>query len=429
MKERWDKISNGVLSLLAGIAAFLFTLAGFVLLGEIDQQVVASLFIGLFALMVVRMAAERPNEGQARATAALIDRLLEVRRGDLCSPAPAIVRSEMPALAAAVDGLFEQVRSSLDNFRTMAMYDPVTALPNRIHFRREAERMLSVREQGDCTALLFIDLDGFKEVNDRFGHAQGDQMLTMVANRLRVVVKAEGDPHAPPPLLARLAGDEFTILLPDVGSSEEAERVAARALAALSQPFSSLGEAATIGASIGVAICPDHGAELPTLMKAADTAMYHAKSNGRARVCLFDAHLARESDRRTTFAQAMSQAIARDELSLVYHPRLCLRSGAILAGDAALSWNRPGEEPVRVDDLFPASRRRAGASAVRPNADSALSAYGRWRERGCRSGFASSDAGPDRARAISPSHCSRACRSLAAARPARTRSACARSGW
>jgi diguanylate cyclase (GGDEF)-like protein len=383
MTATWNKLSNRFLSLLAGVAAFLFTLAGFVLLGEIDQQVVASLFIGLFALMVVRLAAERPNEAQARATSALVERLLDVRRGDLSTPAPAVLRNEMPALAGAVDGLFEQVRSSLDNFRTMAMYDPVTALPNRIHFRREADRILSARQEGDCTAMLFIDLDGFKEVNDRFGHAQGDQMLTMVANRLRVVVKAEGDPDAPPPLLARLAGDEFTILLPNVGSSVEAERVAARALSALAQPFSSLGEAATIGASIGVALCPEHGTDLSTLMKAADTAMYHAKSSGRARVCLFDAALARETERRATFAQAMSRAIADDELALVYHPRLCLRSGAILAGDAALSWNHAGVKTVCTDDLL-RSIEEAGLEQ-RLSArmlTSALSAYGRWREAG-----------------------------------------------
>jgi diguanylate cyclase (GGDEF)-like protein len=383
MTATWNKISNGVLSLLAGVAAFLFTLAGFMLLGEIDQQVVASLFIGLFALMVVRMAAERPNEGQARATAALIDRLLEVHRGDLSSPAPAVLRNEMPALAAAVDGLFDQVRSSLDNFRTMAMYDPVTALPNRIHFRREAERILSARPQGDVTAVLFIDLDGFKEVNDRFGHAQGDQILTMVANRLRVVVKAEGNPEAPPPLLARLAGDEFTILLPNVGGSEEAERVAARALAALAQPFSSLGEGATIGASIGIALSPDHGTELPALMKAADTAMYHAKSSGRARVCRYDAELARTSERRTALAQAIGRAIAEDEFALVYHPRLCLRTGAILAGDSALSWNRPGEAPVRIDDLVSAGEETGLQNRLSAwMLESALGAYGRWREAG-----------------------------------------------
>ena len=124
----------------------------------------------------------------------------------------------MPALAAAVDGLFEQVRSTLDDAHALAMYDPVTALPNRIHFRREAERILKASQADSGAALLFIDLDGFKEVNDRFGHAHGDQVLILVANRLRAVVKAETDPDSQsPPMLARLAGDEFTMLLPGVG--------------------------------------------------------------------------------------------------------------------------------------------------------------------------------------------------------------------
>jgi diguanylate cyclase (GGDEF)-like protein len=383
MRATWIKISNDLLSLLAGAAAFIFTLLGFLLLGEIDQQVVASLFLGLFALMVVRLAAERPNSGQARATAALIDRLLQVRRGDLSSPAPAVVRNEMPALASAVDGLFEQVRSSLDNFRTMAMYDPVTALPNRIHFRREADRILKARGEGDCTALLFIDLDGFKEVNDRLGHAEGDQMLVMVANRLRVVVKAEADPLAPPPLLARLAGDEFTILLPNVGSAAEAERIAARALAALAEPFTSLGHLSSIGASIGVAICPDHYHDLASLMRAADLAMYSAKSSGRARVCLYHPELAFASEQRAAFQAGLRHAIDSDELRLLFQPRLCLRSGAIVAGDASFSWARPDGETLTTAALQRAAEetgleQRLSAWTLR----STLAAYSRWQAAG-----------------------------------------------
>src|SRR3546814_6034188 len=130
--------------------------------------------------------------------------LLAVDAGDLPSPAPAAVRNGMPALAAAVDNLFAQVRSNLDNVHVMALYDPVTALPNRIHFKREADRLLKARGPGERVALLFIDLDGFKEVNDNLGHAQGDHVLIMVANRLREVVKAEARDGAPvQPLLAK----------------------------------------------------------------------------------------------------------------------------------------------------------------------------------------------------------------------------------
>jgi diguanylate cyclase (GGDEF)-like protein len=287
MRTTVGKISNRLLSVLAGSAAFALTLLGFRMLGTIDQQVVASLFIGLFALAIVRLAAERPNSAQAQAMAALSERLLAVGHGDLTSPAPEALRREVPAVAAAIDALFEQVRSTLDDAHALAMYDPVTALPNRIHFRREAERILKAAKPGEGAALLFIDLDGFKEVNDQFGHAHGDQVLIMVANRLRVVVKAETEPESgSAPLLARLAGDEFTMLLPGVDSAEEAQRVAGRALAALAEPFQHLTQVSRLSGSIGIALSPGHGAELPDLMKAADLAMYEAKAKGRSRACL-----------------------------------------------------------------------------------------------------------------------------------------------
>jgi diguanylate cyclase (GGDEF)-like protein len=281
------KISNRVLSVMAGVAAFALTLLGFLLLGTINQQVAASLFIGLFALAIVRLAAERPNSAQAQAMAALSERLLAVGRGDLVSPAPEALKREVPALAAAIDALFEQVRSTLDDAHALAMYDPVTALPNRIHFRREADRILKARAANEGAALLFIDLDGFKEVNDQFGHAHGDQVLIMVANRLRIVVKGETEAESlSPPILARLAGDEFTMLLPGVGSKEEARRVAERALTALAEPFRNAGQVSRLSGSIGIALSPEHGTELTALMKAADVAMYQAKAQGRSRACL-----------------------------------------------------------------------------------------------------------------------------------------------
>lgn len=340
------------MSVFAGASAFLFTFAGFLLLSGLDEQLVASMLIGLFALMLVWIAAEKPNSGHARAVSALIDRLLAVRSGDLTSPAPTQLRSEMPALAAAVDGLFEQVRSNLDNVNAMAMYDPVTALPNRVHFRREADRILKARPSDDRTALLFIDLDGFKEVNDHLGHAQGDQVLVMVANRLRVVVKAETESGtSSPPLLARLAGDEFTMLLPGLGGREEAARIAGRALAALSEPFRSGERLVEMGASIGVATCPDHGTDLTALMRAADIAMYQAKKNGRSRVCLFDAALGEASEEKARTEADLHRAVERDEFELVFQPQHDLRSGSVIGAEALIRWNHPSGS-VRMPDSF-----------------------------------------------------------------------------
>jgi diguanylate cyclase (GGDEF)-like protein len=329
-------ISNRLLSLFAGLSAFALTLLGFVLLGTFGEQVAASLLLGIFALIVVRAAAERPNSAQSRAMAALRERLLAVRSGDLSSPAPAVLEREMPALAGAVNGLFEQVRSTLDDANALAMYDPVTALPNRIHFRREAERLLKCLMPDLGAAILFVDLDGFKEVNDRLGHAQGDQALIMVADRLRLVVKAEIDPEAPwSPILARLAGDEFTLFLPGIGQ-KEAERIAARALDALSEPFRPGESLACLGGSIGIALAPAHGIALPDLMKAADLAMYQAKAAGRSCFRTYAPALGEAAAERSRGERALREALRRGAVDLVFQPETCLAGSSLIAAEARI---------------------------------------------------------------------------------------------
>jgi GGDEF domain-containing protein len=208
-----QKISNAVLSCAAGLASFLFSLTALLYLTEFDEKILAALVAGFFCLLISYVAAERPNSESARALSALSDRLMAVEDGDLVSPAPASVHRTMPKLAAAVDTLFSEVRASIENAHALGMYDPVTSLPNRLHFRSEADKLLSEAGQGTQSAMLFVDLDRFKTVNDSLGHARGDQLLIMVANRLRVVVNAEFDGSARRrALLARLAREELTIL-------------------------------------------------------------------------------------------------------------------------------------------------------------------------------------------------------------------------
>jgi diguanylate cyclase (GGDEF)-like protein len=379
-----ERMSGRMLPVIAGAAAFVLTLLGFLLLGSLNQQVAASLVIGLFALCIVRMAAERPNLAQARAVSALIDRLLAVRRGDLASPAPQPLKEAMPELASVVDGLFEQVRSTLDDAHALAMYDPVTALPNRIHFRREAEQVLRATRADGSAALLFIDLDGFKEVNDWLGHAQGDQVLALVAERLRAVVQAEVEPGGmSPPLVARLAGDEFTILLPQVRGAEEAERIAARVVSALSEPFACGEHGSYLGASIGISLAPEHGDDLTALMKAADVAMYHAKASGRSRVCLYEVALARASEERAQNDAALRSAVTHGELELVYQPQLCLRTGAIVGAEAVVRWNHPAGERWLPDDLGTLCHERALALEIGDwTLSTAMAALARWRTEG-----------------------------------------------
>src|SRR4029079_418407 len=316
-----------------------------------------------FCLMVSYIASERPNSESARALAALGDRLLAVEQGDLTSPTPRIVRDCMPKLATAVDSLFAEVRASIENAHALGMYDPVTSLPNRLHFRSEADKLLSVDVYRVCSEMLFVDLDRFKMVNDSLGHARGDQLLIMVANRLRVVVNAEFTGSAKArPLLARLAGDEFTIFFPEVDTVAEIERIARRIALAISEPFELCSHSGDIGASIGIAVSPDHGSSIEALMRAADIAMYHAKSKGGGQHCLFDAELAAEHQQKIETEKALTEAVQRDEFVLVFQPQMSLVTGEVAGAGALLRWNHP-RDGLRLPATFIPVAERTGLIA------------------------------------------------------------------
>ena len=347
-----QKISNAILSGVAGFASFVFSLAAFLYITEFDEQILAAFVAGVFCLLVSYIASERPNSESALALTALGDRLMAVEDGDLVSPAPALVQRLMPKLASAVDSLFAEVRSSIENAHALGMYDPVTSLPNRLHFRSEADKMLSEMDDTTEAAMLFVDLDRFKAVNDSLGHARGDQLLVMVANRLRVVVTAEScDSNNRRPLLARLAGDEFTLFFPEIPSAAEIERVARRIALAISEPFEMHGHSIDIGASIGVALSPEHGRSIESLMRAADIAMYRAKSRGGGQHCMFSEALALEHQQKVETENALTEAVHRGEFLLALQPQLSLVTGEITGAEALLRWNHP-RDGMRMPNTF-----------------------------------------------------------------------------
>jgi diguanylate cyclase (GGDEF)-like protein len=358
-----QKVSNVVLSGAAGLASFIFSLSALLYITELNEKIVAALVAGTFCLLISYIASERPNSESARALAALGERLLAVEDGDLVSPAPPIVRDTMPKLAAAVDTLFAEVRASIENAHALGMYDPVTSLPNRLHFRSEADKLLGEGPQGSKAAMLFVDLDRFKNVNDSLGHARGDQLLVMVANRLRVVVTAEiSDNLSRRPLLARLAGDEFTIFFPHVDSVEDVERVARRVALAIAEPFELYGHSVDIGASIGVSVSPDHGTSIESLMRAADIAMYRAKSRGGGQHCLFNDELAAEHQSKIETERALTEAVHHGEFQLALQPQLSLVTGEIVGAEALLRWNHP-RDGLRMPNSFIPVAERTGLVA------------------------------------------------------------------
>jgi diguanylate cyclase (GGDEF)-like protein len=271
----------------------------------------------------------------------------------------------MPKLATAVDTLFAEVRASIENAHALGMYDPVTSLPNRLHFRSEADKLLGDGAATGQSAMLFVDLDRFKMVNDSLGHARGDQLLIMVANRLRVVVNAEftGNARARP-LLARLAGDEFTMFFPQIESVAEIERVARRVVLAIAEPFELSSHSVNIGASIGVAISPDHGASIESLMRAADIAMYRAKSSGGGQHCLFNADLAADYQCKVETEKALTEAVQRGEFVLAFQPMMSLVTGEVAGAEALLRWNHPRDGLRSPNSFIPVAEKTGVISEI-----------------------------------------------------------------
>lgn len=286
--------------------------------------------------------AERTIASTAEAIDAAIGRLSSAANGDLESEIPAEVGECVPPLADAMEALFRQLHSNLESVQRLALFDPVTGLPNRIHFRRSCERVLAELPPETMAALFFVDLDRFKAVNDTLGHAMGDQLLGMVANRMRAVAdRFNGADEVLQPLIGRLSGDEFTIFFPAIPHIRDADRIGRGILFALSEPFDLADQEVSIGASVGIAMRPEHGTTLTDLMRAADAAMYHAKANGRGRAEHFSAELAAEIAERARLETDLRGAVERDQFTLVYQPQISASDGRIVAAEALLRWQHP----------------------------------------------------------------------------------------
>lgn len=325
-------------------------------------DITRALIVAIVCAVMSWASAERSVSSVAESVDAAIERLSQAAHGDLVSPTPETVSANLPDLANALDGLLSQVRLNLDSVHTLAMFDPVTSLANRTNFRREVGRVLRELPDDTLSALLFIDLDSFKAVNDGLGHAQGDHLLAKVANRLRAVVESEpGRPSrfARDPLIGRLAGDEFTIFFPQLADRDEAERLARSVLYAIAEPFDLAGHEVEISASIGVALRPAHGRALTDLMRAADVAMYHAKESGRGQAKIFNDALAERLAGNVQLETDLRLALDRDEFALLYQPQIDLKTGRMIAAEALLRWEHP-LLGTRMPDSFIARAEECG---------------------------------------------------------------------
>lgn len=313
-----------------------------------------ALIVAIICAAMSWASADQALSAVAGAVDSAIKRLSDAAHGDFETPTPKAVRESLPDLAESMDALFLETRSTLDTIHNLAMFDPVTSLANRTNFRRDVERALGELPADSCSALLFVDLDNFKAVNDTLGHAQGDHLLAKVANRLRTVLHAErqaGREGRLPSVIGRLAGDEFTLFLPDIASAEEGARVAQHILYALNEDIELAGHSIRVGASIGVAIYPEHGRSLTTLMKAADVAMYHAKACGRAQVQIYSDALTDALTEKLRMERDLRLALTNAHFRLAFQPQIGLAHGDITTAEALLRWHHP-EHGVRLPGQF-----------------------------------------------------------------------------
>jgi len=215
----------------------------------------------------------------------------------------------------------------------LANYDPLTQLPNRALFNdRLAHAMQHAARSGTQIALLYIDLDNFKTINDTLGHSEGDALLQQVAQRLRSVIRADDT-------VSRLGGDEFTIILENIGHEEEAARVAAEILQQAGHPYQLQARDYYVSPSIGIALYPQDGTDVQTLLMNADAAMYRAKETGRNNFQFFNKDISDAAQDHLALSMLLRGALARGEFSLHYQPQIDVRDGRVIGFEALLRCN------------------------------------------------------------------------------------------
>ncbi len=256
-----------------------------------------------------------------------------------------------PLHVAVVRDITER-KHQQDQLTHQALHDALTGLPNRVLLNDRLEQAIQGAWRGGsplAVALLLLDLDRFKDVNDTLGHHVGDLLLAELGKRLlRVIRKTD--------TIARLGGDEFAVVLPAISDLQRAQRVSSRMLRAIQRPFELNGLSIDVGASIGIALFPDHAKEKEKLLQCADVAMYAAKT-GPASIALYDSDNDHNSIRHLTLTGELRRAIEERHLYLEYQPKLDLKTGQIRGAEALARWDHPTLGPIPPGEFIPQAER------------------------------------------------------------------------
>jgi len=266
-------------------------------------------------------------------------------------------KQQLTGYIGSVTDISERKRTE-EEIRRIAYYDALTKLPNRAFFLEQLRRTLAAAKRSQRrAALLFCDLDNFKDVNDSLGHDQGDELLRGIAERLSACIR-KGD------TLSRLGGDEFVLLLPAVGGDRDAVTVARKIMKQLARPFSLDGHEVYTSPSIGIAFYPDDGETVNTLLKHADMAMYAAKARGRNRYQFFSEEMHERAVERMKLEAGLRQALERGEFRLVYQPQYELATRRLVGVEALLRWEHPEQGTVLPGRFIPLAEETGMIHAI-----------------------------------------------------------------
>jgi diguanylate cyclase (GGDEF)-like protein len=300
---------------------------------------------GIVGLLLLLFGSWRLSLSITKPISAL-DRAAKLMEEGESAEVPVETRDEIGRLAQSFNRMSAEIAERERRITQLAFNDSLTGLPNRAFFRQQLGIELQQAEhRGARVALLGIDLDNFKAINDTLGHPIGDELLREVARRLRA--------NAGDALTARLGGDEFVVLIGDSGGEGGPGALAQRIIDAIVQPFATGGHELAVGASVGIALYPDDGRDTDTLMKNADLALYQAKQEGRGTYRFFEAAMNARAQARRQIESDLRRALAGGELELYFQPLFDLEADRICAFEALLRWNHPTRGLVSPVEFIP----------------------------------------------------------------------------
>ena len=304
-----------------------------------------SLTVWVLAAGLAAVTALLPLVYVQRRLAAIAAIVRRIGRGDLDAAVPRSFVHELDELGHTIGVVASELRESRGDLIHRAYYDPLTKLPNRAHFMNRLERAMAKASQRGTVAVLFVDLDRFKLINDTLGHDVGDSLLAAASKRLEMAAGQDA-------LVARLGGDEFTVLVEGPLAEVRALAVAEEITRRMNAPISVAGHELLATASVGIAVNGRQGHTMSELMRKADIALYRAKAEGRARHVLFKPEHEDLTVDDVDLTSALHRATERGQFALYYQPVVDLRTGTIMGMEALLRWNHPHRGILSPNDFL-----------------------------------------------------------------------------